>query len=47
MKCQDYKKFYEDVKIHMSVLVDDEMRVHAGADHSHDLSFQLYRIFDG
>ena len=44
----DYKKFYEDISIHVEMMVTPEMRMHACADPvHHDLSFQIFRLLSG
>lgn len=44
----DYKKFYEDISIHVEMMVTPEMRMHAYADPVyHDLSFQVFRLLSG
>lgn len=44
----DYKKFYEDISIHVEMMVTHEMRMHSCADpDNHDLSFQIFRLLSG
>jgi hypothetical protein len=44
----DYKKFYEDISIHVEMMVTPEMRMHACADPvHHNLSFQIFRLLSG
>jgi hypothetical protein len=44
----DYKKVYENIQIHVEMLVTPEMRAHACADaNAHDLSFQIFRLLNG
>lgn len=43
----DYKRFFNNIKIHVEMLVDDRMRTHAYASTTHDLDFQIFRIITG
>ena len=43
----NYRQFYQDVKAHFENLCTDRMRAHAGADVSHDLDVQVFRILGG
>ncbi len=44
----NYKKFYNDIKIHVEMMVDDRMRAYACADaNHHELSFQIFRLLSG
>ena len=46
-KSINYRQFYENVKTHVENLCTDRMRTHAGADVSHDLDVQVFRILGG
>ncbi len=43
----DYKQFYENVKIHMEMMVTPEMRHHGYVCTDHDLDFQIFRLLSG
>lgn len=43
----DYKKFYEDISIHVEMMVTPEMRKHAYASTEHELDFQIFRLLSG
>ena len=48
MSHEDYKKFYEEISIHVEMMATERMRAHAYADaNHHDLSFQILRFLSG
>lgn len=48
MNHEDYKKFYEEISIHVEMMATERMRAHAFADAKyHDLSFQILRFLSG
>ena len=48
MSHEDYKKFYEEISIHVEMMATERMRAHAFADDKyHDLSFQILRFLSG
>lgn len=47
MTNKDLKLFYDQIRIHVEMLVDERMRAHAYADVTHDLHFQVFRLITG
>lgn len=43
----DFERFYENVKTHFEELCTEEIRIHACADATHNLDFQIFRILSG